>query len=344
MTLYDNILRHVQSAAPAQGPAHRRTEAIVTVLLLAALIAAPEIFSRATINNLGQAVSLGLFAISFNILFRYSGLLSFGHAAFFGFAAYAQALLLTRYPDLPLPLLILFTAIGTGSLGLILGEICVRRAGAYFSMTTLAIGAFFFSIAFKWQSVTGGTDGLSSFLPDNLVLLPALSLESPGITQIYWLVLAVLIPTALAAWALLELTPFGNAVRAVKANEKRADFLGYNTHLIKLSNFVLAAFIAGIAGALWSIDNGFVSTDSIDLPLSTTVIIITFLGGSSWFWGPLVGSVIYIAANNYLSAITPHWQIFFGLAFVAIVLFAPGGISGLVRTLWPILTRRQHNA
>jgi branched-chain amino acid transport system permease protein len=304
------------------------------VLLLGVLIAAPLFASRATVNDLGQAVCLGLFAISFNIIFKYSGLLSFGHAAFFGVAAYGEALLLQQFADLPVPLLVLAAAGGAALLGLLLGHICVRRQGAYFSMTTLAIGAFFYAAAFKWRSVTGGTDGLDGFMPDSLTILPGWRWDSPSLSQTYWLVLSILIPSALAAWALLALTPFGNAVRAVRENETRAKFLGYNTHLIKLANFTLGAGLAGIAGALWAIDNSFVSTDSIDLTFSTTVIIMAFLGGSGWYWGPVVGAVLYIASSDWLSAITPHWQILFGLAFIVMVLFAPGGMSGLVASAW----------
>ena len=171
-------------------------------------------------------------------------------------------------------------------------------------------------------------------MPDSLLLLPRWTLDSPGIAQTYLLILAILIPVALLAWALLELTPFGNAVVAVQSNEKRAAFLGYDTHHVKLANFGLAAALAGVAGALWAIDNSFVSTDSIDLSFSTTVIIITFLGGSTWFWGPMIGSVVYIAPSDRLSPHTPHWQIILGAAFILIVLFAPGGIAGLVQSAW----------
>jgi branched-chain amino acid transport system permease protein len=336
MTVSEPILRTQRAGRgrPLALPSAKIAEAVAATSLLAILIAAPALFSRATVNDLGQAVCLGLFAISFNLLFKYSGLLSFGHAAFFGVAAYAEALLLQNLPAIPVPVLVLGAGLSTGLLGLLLGQICVRRSGAYFSMTTLAIGAFFYAIAFKWHGLTGGTDGLDSFMPDSLLLLPRWTLAGPSIAQTYLLILALLIPAALAAWALLELTPFGNAVVAVRSNETRAAFLGYDTHRVKLANFALAAALAGIAGALWAIDNSFVSTDSIDLSFSTTVIIITFLGGSTWFWGPMIGSVVYIAASDWLSALTPHWQIILGLAFILIVLFAPGGIAGLVQAAW----------
>jgi branched-chain amino acid transport system permease protein len=332
MTALEQLSRAVP--APRRAAVPRRGEAVATVLLLGGLAAAPLVASRATVNDLGQALCLGLFAISFNIIFKYSGLLSFGHAAFYGFGAYAAALLLQYQPGVPLILLIPATALATGLLGLLLGHICVRREGAYFSMTTLAIGAFFATAALKWSAVTGGTDGLDGFMPDTLSVLPFWPLPSPTISQTYWLVLAFLLPAALAAWAVLELTPFGQAVRAVKQNETRAIFLGHDAHLIKLANFTLAAALAGLAGALWAVDNSFVSTDSIDLSFSTTVIIAALIGGSQWYWGPLIGAIVYIAASDWLSALTPHWQIWLGLAFIAMVLAAPGGIAGIAAWLW----------
>jgi ABC-type branched-subunit amino acid transport system permease subunit len=328
MTLHERISRQLNAAALGRPATSKFGAAVAPCVLLGALVLAPVFSSRATVNDLGQAVCLGLFAISFNIIFKYSGLLSFGHAAFFGFAAYAEALLLQYVPTLPVFASVLAAGFGAACLGLVLGQICVRRQGAYFSMTTLAIGAFFYSVAFKWSAVTGGTDGLDGFMPDSLALLPGWQWNSPSIFQTYWLVLGILIPSGLAAWALLELTAFGNAVRAVRQNETRAKFLGYDTHHIKLANFTLAAALAGIAGALWAVDNAFVSTDSIDLTFSTTVIIIAFLGGTGWYWGPMIGAVLYIAASDRLSALTPHWQIWFGLAFIVMVLFAPGGVAG----------------
>jgi branched-chain amino acid transport system permease protein len=334
MTVYERVLQRQFSGAAAASSHGRWAEAGATLLLLGVLVSAPLFTSRATVNDLGQAVCLGLFAISFNIIFKYAGLLSFGHAAFFGFAAYAEALLLQSYGNLPIPLLVLAAATSTAILGLVVGQICVRREGAYFSMATLAIGAGLYAVAQRWSAVTGGTDGLDGFMPDTLTILPGWQWDSPSISQTYWLVLAILVPSALSAWALLELTAFGNAIRAIRQNEKRAKFLGYDTHYVKLANFTLAAFLAGIAGALWAIDNSFVSTDSIDLTFSTTVIIIAFIGGTGWFWGPLIGAVIYIAASDWLSALTPHWQIWLGLAFIVLVLFAPGGMAGLVRSGW----------
>jgi ABC-type branched-subunit amino acid transport system permease subunit len=333
MTVLDK-LAPVRSARETRRRQVRSGETLATAALIGAIILAPQIVSQAALNDLGQALALGLFAIGFNIVFKYSGLLSFGHAAFFGFAAYAEALLLQRFPMAPIPLLVLASAAAAWALSLGLGHICVRRSGAYFSMTTLAIAAFFYTIALKWHAVTGGTDGFSGFMPTDLVLLPGWTLANPSIAQLYLVSAAFLIPSALAAWALLELTPFGNAVQLTRQNEERSAFLGYDTHRLKLANYSLAAFIAGIAGALWAIQNGLVSTDSIDLTLSTNVIIMAFIGGASWFWGPLIGSAIYILGSDRLSAITQHWQLWMGLAFIVLVLTFPAGVAGLINALF----------
>ena len=329
-----SMLAPFQSAHRVWRGRGRVGEIAAIILLLAALVGAAPVVSQAILNDLGQGIILGLFAIAFNILLKYCGLLSFGHAAFFGFAAYAEALLLRAYPSVPVPLLVVIAAAASAALGFILGHVCVRRSGAYFSMTTLAIAAFFYTIAFKWHAVTGGTDGLDGFMPASLVVLPGVTLANPSITEIYLLALSFLIPIGLAVWALLELTPFGSAVQLIRQNEERAAFLGYDTHGVKLATYVLATFVAGVAGALWAIENRFVSTDSIDLTLSTTVIIMAFIGGTSWFWGPLIGSTVYIFASDRLSTLTQHWQLWLGLAFIALVLVFPRGIAGLVETVF----------
>lgn len=326
----------------ALNAGHRRDGAgamLATLGMLAAVVVAPWVVPEAVLNDLNQAILLGLFAIGFNIIFKYSGLLSFGHAAFFGVAAYTEALLLRAFPTIPVPLLILVAAGSAGLLGLLLGHVCVRRTGAYFSMTTLAVGAFFYSVAFKWRALTGGTDGLDGFMPSALVLLPGWTLHNPSIAETYELSVAFLIPLTLAAWWLLEHTPFGNAVQLVRQNEERAAFLGYHTHRVKFANYGLAAFIAGVAGALWAIANGFVSTDSIDLTLSTTVVIMAFIGGIAWFWGPLLGSTIYVFGTDRLSAVTQHWQLWMGLAFIGLVLAFPRGAAGLAALLASRLAR-----
>jgi branched-chain amino acid transport system permease protein len=309
--------------------------------MMGAILLAPLVASESALNDLGQALALGLFAIGFNIVFKYSGLLSFGHAAFFGFAAYLEAILLRACPSAPVPLLVAAAAAAAAALGFGVGHISVRRSGAYFSMMTLAIAAFFYTVAFKWQAVTGGTDGLSGYMPAQLVLVPGWRLANPSIAQLYLLSATFLIPTALAAWALLELTPFGAAVQWARQNEERATFLGYDAHGLKRANYGLAASIAGVAGALWAIDNGIVSTDSIDLTLSTNVIIMAFLGGVGWFWGPLLGAAVYIFGSDSLSAMTAHWQLWMGLAFIAVVLTFPGGIAGAFGAVFARATGRR---
>lgn len=340
MTIQQTPVEFVAEMSLDRPYASVTAESVAIITILGAMLAPPLLLPQSVTNNLGQALCLGLFGIGFNLIFRYSGLLSFGHAAFFGFAAYFQAKLFGAFPSLPLPLLLLATCGATSVLGLIVGRICVQRSGAYFSMVTLAVAAFIYSIAFKWISVTGGTDGLGRFMPARIVLFPGWGIASTEIRNVYFVILAVAIPVVAACWILMEATPFGNAVNAVRQNEERATFLGYNVFRVKLANFALGAAIAGLAGALWAIDNAFVATDSIDLKLSTTVIIFTMIGGSRWFLSPVIGSVFYITLSDWLSAQTAYWQIWLGLAFIVLVLAFPSGIAGFVGMVHRYLFRR----
>lgn len=312
--------------------------------LMAALGVVPGFASLAVLNELNHALVFGLFAIGFNLVFNYSGLLSFGHAIFFGTAAYAFALTMQYAPQVSIVGALLGVTLASALFGALLGHICVRRSGAYFSMTTLAIGALFYTVAFKWDGVTGGTDGLYGFMPIDATWLPGIAASTLSIHALYGLIWVSLAVVGFAAWALLEITPFGHAVALVRQNEQRAAFLGYATHRIKVANFVLGASVAGMAGALWAVSNQFVSTSSIDLKLSTVVIIIAFIGGAGWVWGPLVGAVFYTFGSDWLSTLTPHWPLWLGLVFIGFVLVLPQGLSGVVATLWRHVTSGRGDA
>ena len=307
----------------------RWTGIAAAAALLAALTFAPLVVGQATLNDLGQAVALGMFSISFNVLFRYGGLLSFGHAAFFGSAAYGFALLFAAFPSVAVPVLVLAAGVLTGIAGLIVGHVCVKRSGAYFSMSTLAFAALVSAVAAHWEAVTGGTDGLGGFVPAVVALLPGWHVSAPSIGTFYGVTLAILLPVTVGTWAILEATPFGRAVVLTMQNETRAASFGYDTHRIKRATFALAAGVAGVAGALWALQNGFVSTDSIDIGLSTNVIIMAVIGGTRWFWGPMLGSIGYVFGSDRLSEVTTHWPLWIGLVFIAMVLLCPTGLSGL---------------
>ena len=233
-----------------------------TVVALAVLWLLPMVASKSHLYTATQVVVFGLFAISFNLMFGYLGLLSFGHAAYFGTGAYAAALLLSAYPSLSIPSAVFAGAVAGALVGLLVGAFCVRLKGTYFAMLTLAFGQLVFGVAWKWRSVTRGDDGFGAFIDRDIAFL-GLSFSSTDIVVIYFFVTTVALVVAAAVWLLLSTTPFGSVVAAIKQNDQRAAFLGYNVYLTKLVMYVLATFMAGLAGALSAIFQDFVSTSSI---------------------------------------------------------------------------------
>lgn len=301
---------------------------IVILVCLSAIALVPQILPVIHINMLIEIAFFSLFAVSFNMLFGYGGLLSFGHAAYFGIGAYAMALLLKHTPGIPLLLLFLLGGIAGGLGGLLAGFFCVRLKRAYFALLTLAFNQFFFAVALKWRSLTGGDDGMSLKRPD--LDLPGLGLISMGkVAHIYYLVVTVVLLCILVQWYLTK-TPFGNAVRAIKENDERADFVGYHVFLTRLSLYTISAFFAGIAGSLFAFFQGFVSTGAIDAQMSMQVTFMTFIGGVGAFFGPILGTGVYLYFTDWVSRITDRWEFFLGVLFILLVMYARTGLVGLI--------------
>jgi len=217
--------------------------------------------------------------------------------------------------------------IGGGLGGLLGGFFCVRLKKAYFALLTLAFNQFFFAIALKWRSLTRGDDGLSLKRPD--LYIPGLGTIGMGkIAHVYYLVIVVVLLCILIQWYLTK-TPFGNSIRAVKENDERADFIGYNAFLTRLSLFTISAFFAGIAGGLFAFFQGFVSTGAIDAHMSMQVIFMTFIGGVGSFFGPILGTAVYLYFTDWVSRVTERWEFVLGVLFILLVLFARTGLIGL---------------
>jgi branched-chain amino acid transport system permease protein len=303
-------------------------QAIVIVVCLVAIALAPQILPAVHINMLVEIAFFSLFAVSFNMLFGYGGLLSFGHAAYFGIGAYAMALLIKYIPGIPLFLLFLMGGIAGGLGGLLAGIFCVRLKKAYFALLTMAFNQFFFAVALKWRSVTGGDDGISLKRPD--LNLPGFGIISMGkVAHVYYLVVAVVLLCILVQWYLTK-TPFGNAVRATKENDERADFVGYHVFFTRLSLYTIASFFAGIAGSLFAFFQGFVSTGAIDAQMSMQVTFMTFIGGVGAFFGPVLGTGVYLYFTDWVSRITDRWEFVLGVLFILLVMYARTGLAGLI--------------
>jgi branched-chain amino acid transport system permease protein len=264
-----------------------------------------------------------LAAMGLNLLLGFTGGLSFGHAAYFGLGAYGTGLMLANYTNNTLLALLTGTLVG-GLAALLLGPIAVRRRGIYFSMITIAIGQMFYFIAVRWNSVTGGEDGLTGFSRQPIF---GLSLNS---TQFYYMVLIAFGLGALILWTVLN-SPLGHTFVAIRENRKRLIFLGIRVDRYIALSFTISGFICALAGGLNALLDNFASPDDLRYTLSGNFLIIAVLGGMRNFWGPLVGAAIFVLVQNYVSAVTQNWMTVIGLVFVLSVMFFPLGVLGFFR-------------
>lgn len=293
-------------------------------LLFAAL---PFAISRYQINLLTEVVIYALYAVTYNLLLGYGGMLSFGHAMFFGIGAYTAGILLTSVTGIPFWAVVVCAIMITSTVGLLVGSLLLKVKGTPFALLTLAFNSLFFAIAFKWYSVTGGNDGLSIKRPN--IELGFVTLNTSDITTFYYITLIVLSLSIFACWYFTR-TAMGQTVLLMRENEGRMQFIGYNTAVSRLILFTFTACFAGLAGAFYTLHFKFVSVDAISVGMTTTVLLITFIGGTGYFAGPLVGSAFYIYVQNFLSEYTDRWPFFMGLIFIVMVMYAPKGVSGII--------------
>ncbi len=305
----------------------RASTAIVWVLLLAMPFWLPAIGGYTELGT--RVVVLGLAAMSLNFLLGYTGVLSFGHAAYFGLGAYGAGMTI-RYliPSTGLSI-IAGTLVGTVAAALI-GPLIIRLRGVYFAMVTIAFAQVFYFIAFRWNTVTGGDDGLTGWTrqPIDLGFTRIDILHDP--VAFYYLVL-VLFAIATGAMAWLLTSPFGRTLIAIRENERRARFLGIPVDQHIWISWVISCCFVSLAGALYALLNNFVDPRALYWTQSGDFVIMAVLGGMRSFWGPLLGAAIFVVLQDYLSSHTQNWMSFVGLFFVLVVLFFPRGVLGMIR-------------
>ena len=275
-----------------------------------------------------RVVILGLAAMSLNFLLGYTGVLSFGHAAYFGLGAYGAGLML-RYLYPSTGLAIIFGVLIGTSAAAIIGPMIIRLRGVYFAMVTIAFGQVFYFIAFRWHSVTGGDDGLTGWgrLPIDLGFT---TLDIQGNSRLfYFFVLAIFaIAVAVMAWVLRS--PFGHTLIAIRENERRARFLGIPIDRHIWMSWTISCAFVSLAGALYALLNNFVDPRALYWAQSGDFVIMAVLGGMRSFWGPF-GAAIFVVLQDYLSSQTENWMSFVGMFFVLIVLFFPRGVLGALK-------------
>jgi len=312
------------------------------VLIMAAALAVLPAAVIAAGYTWGTAAEIAIFALvglGFNLLLGYTGLLSFGHGLFFGLAAYCTALTQIHwFPNsmvLPFVCAVAFSTL----LGLAVGFLALRRRGVYFSLLTLAFTALTFYIVFRWTSFTGGENGLSG-----LKRKPPLGLELDDDRVFYWLVSAIVVTAAWLVWRVV-CSPLGSVLVAIRENERRARFVGYPVQHYKLAAFTLSAAVTGLAGCLFAYLKLFISADLVNPIFSGEILAMTIFGGMGSFLGPALGALFYLMFRAVVSSYTAAWQFWFGLLFMAFILFSPLGLVGLgERVLAPLRRRREQAA
>jgi branched-chain amino acid transport system permease protein len=305
----------------------RAADGMVWLLLLTAPFWLPLTGGYVELGT--RVVILALAAMSLNFLLGYTGVLSFGHAAYFGLGAYGAAMTIRYWiPSTPLAMLV-GIVVGTVSAAVI-GPMIARLRGVYFAMCTIAFGQVFYFIAFQWSSVTGGDDGLSAWhrMPIDLGFT-SLDILSDN-KSFYYMSLAVFaISVGVMAWLLRS--PFGRTLLAIRENERRARFLGIPVDRHIWLSWVISCFFVSVAGTLYALLNDFVDPRALRWDMSGNFVIMAVLGGMRNFWGPLIGAAIFLVLQDYISSHTENWMSFVGLFFVLVVLFFPRGVLGLIK-------------
>jgi len=290
------------------------------IVLILASCAAPLALDEFYLTVLCEALVMGMLALSFNLLFGYMGQLSFGQAAFYGLGGYAVAMLMTK-AHVNFWLSILAGILIAALIGLIVGFFCVRLRGIYFAVLTLAFGQLIFFIVFKWHDFTGGDDGIQGVFPPSYMKSP--------ITY-YYFILLVFLGSAYVFWRLVN-SPFGQVVKGMRENAVRTEFLGVHIAKYQLITFVIAAALAGLAGAIWVPFYRSVAPSYLTWIKSGEPVMAAILGGPSVFLGPILGTFILTFFHAWVLGFTVYWPVVMGALILLIIFFLPGGILGYLQ-------------
>ncbi|MFG1185481.1 branched-chain amino acid ABC transporter permease [Xanthobacter aminoxidans] len=316
---------------PKAGAALDRWRVPLTIAVLAVL---PFVLpSQALAVNV---LIYGLFTVGFNLLFGYTGLLSFGHAAFFGTGAYltGMAIALLGFGWFPA---MLTGIVGASLLSVVIGALSIRTRGIYFCMVTLALAQLVYYVALQASGWTGGENGLRGFTVAKADLIGGFSVNLLNPLAKYYFIMFF---AALALWFVSRVlnSPFGAAIEAVRENETRARACGFDVERTKLLSFVLSGALCGLAGTLSALHLSIVPLDALGVHTSSIVVMMTMLGGAGSFFGPFVGALVFLLIEDVASLWTTHWQLIVGIVFILFVLFLPKGIWG---SLIQIVRRRR---
>jgi branched-chain amino acid transport system permease protein len=315
-----------------------------TLVVFVVALTIPWVGSRYDTFLATQIAISALFAVSLNLLLGTTGLVSFGHVAYFGIGSYVCGILMKTYA-VPFTLALPAAALGAAFGSLVFGFFCVRLTKIYFAMLTLAFSQIIWAICFKWNDVTGGDQGLPDVPYPDLGWMSSIPfLEDLRISDQFYVVTLVVVMLSLAAMQRIINSPFGLMLKTIRENPQRAASIGLDVRAYELAAFVVAGGFAGIAGALFGIFNRGVFADYVYWPKSAEVMIMTILGGIDHFWGPVIGAATLVLLNQEITSYTEYWPFVLGTILLVLLFAFPGGIAGGVTSAVAWLRRRQGGA
>jgi branched-chain amino acid transport system permease protein len=298
-------------------------------LLALLFLAAPHLFtSSLSLTMMSVMGVMIIFALSYNMLLGQTGLLSFGHAVYFGLggfvAIHTMNWAIHAHLAVPAPVIPLVGGVAGLGFGALFGYVSTKRAGIIFSMISLGLGELVSSSSFILRSFFGGEEGIAT---NRTKLAPFLGYKFGPQIEVYYLVAAWCFVCIVAIYALTR-TPFGRMCNAVRENPTRAEFIGYSPRVLRFLAFCFSAFFAGVAGGLAAINFEIMNAQQLGAQQSSLVLLMTYVGGVNFFYGPIIGAAIITYLQIMLSDVTGSWQLYFGLLFMGVVLYAPGGVAG----------------
>jgi len=307
----------------------------VPIVIILALV--PVVASTYQTQLLTYGLTLAIAALGFNLLLGYTGLLSFGHSAYFGAGAYAVALMMRYLGVSSMELFLLGGIVCSAALAALFGVVCVRHTRIFFAILTLALSQVLWTLAYKFFWITGGTDGLrvpfsKLTLLGGLIGFPGADAFARFISFYYYYVLVVFCVCAALMWLIVH-SPFGKTLQAIRDNETRARFLGVRIWRYRWLAFLVSGIFTGLAGTLWVPLNGLTTPDVLYWPQSGKIVFFAVLGGFRNFSGPIVGAVLFNYLEVYAIALTEYWQITLGAILIILVTFLPSGIVGTAQRL-----------
>ena len=304
---------------------------IVWTLFAALLVVAPLIFHKgAALSLLSQIGTVMIFGLSYNMLLGQGGMLSFGHAVYSGLGAFfaIHAMNLATRGTLPIPvtLIPLVGGIAGMAFGVLFGYVTTKKSGTTFSMITLGLVELVFASSLMFPEFFGGEGGIST---NRVIGRSFLGITYGPQIQVYYLIAFWLFISTIGMYAFTQ-TPLGRITNAVRDNPERVEFIGYDTQWVRYMTLIISAFFAGIAGGLGAINFEIVSAENVSAVRSGAILLFTFIGGVGFFFGPMIGAVLGVFLTVMLSDFTKAWQLYLGVFFILIVMYAPGGVASLL--------------